>query len=203
MYTKDLTSLLQLLSVSDQSGVLHVEPPEIAGEVWRGYLTLVAGNVMACQVRQVEDGRILLDGPEALRWLIGLGGLSWRLDEGHEAPQPATVVPPPAQSLRPGQSGTDVPDTHPGGPGDSAQRVADAIRQQGQAARPNPLPGCPQRTGRGEMEGVSALILREQRAVFQLVDGRRTAEEIARLLRKSAAEVRGVLDDLFRQGRIE
>ncbi|GAC1354976.1 MAG: hypothetical protein NVS4B11_24920 [Ktedonobacteraceae bacterium] len=43
MYTKDLASLLNLLSVSEQSGVLHIEPPagEQVGEPWHALIQLV------------------------------------------------------------------------------------------------------------------------------------------------------------------
>ncbi len=82
MYTKDLARLLQLLSVSGQSGLLRLEPLLSDGdrEPWHAHLILVEGEVITCQVLSKVDGQELVSGSPALEWLKGLGVLSWSLE---------------------------------------------------------------------------------------------------------------------------
>jgi len=91
VYTKDLTGLLQLLSVSGQNGVLHIEPPEQQpGEIaWQGFIVLSQGKMQSCQVNAHTDGHLLIAGSDALNWLNNVGRLSWRLEE--EGKLPSTV----------------------------------------------------------------------------------------------------------------
>ena len=188
MYTKDLTSLLQLLKISDQSAVLHIEPLEIAGEPWYARLTLVGGDVKMCQILSVRDETLLADGPSALRWLTTLGRLSY--EEVQNQPRPAdTPSSLPQRQLPVSSEGESA----------STRAVSPFVRAVPESQRA----GKPQRTALGEREGVAAITGREYRQVFQLVDGHHTPEEIAGLLRKSPDRIRQVLADLYRQGRIE
>ncbi len=88
MYAHDLESLFQLLI--GQSGILHLEPAEDAGngELWHAYLLLAKGGVMTCDVRSKGNGRVLLSGSEAMAWLASAGSLSWSLEGPFQSSQP-------------------------------------------------------------------------------------------------------------------
>lgn len=190
MYTKDLNSLLQLLQVSEQSAVLHIEPPEITGEAWYARLTLVGGNVTMCQVLRMRDEVLLSNGPAALRWLTTLGKLSYE-EEKQSPPGLVQQLLPPS------------PQNHPPVSHDEEGLSAKTLQPFIQAVQENRRAGKPRRTALGEREGVVASIEREHRQVFLLVDGLHTLEEIAELLHKSPDRIRQVLADLYRQGLIE
>lgn len=187
MYTKDLTSLLHLLKLSEQSTILRVMPADQADEEWYALLSLVEGDVTRCHVLRARDKALLLEGPDALRWLTTLGRLAYEEVVSSSGPtrslSPAPQRPPPVPPPS-GQRGTTRP----------------PFNQAGQA---NVRGARPTRTARGEQEGVAAIAGREHRQVFLLVDGMHTPEEIADVLRKSPDHVRQLLMDLYRQGRIE
>ncbi len=70
------------------------------GEPWRARLSLVEGHVVACHVHSQVDGRRLLSGDEALRWLARWGQreLAWSLKvfTPHQtAPSPVLRSAPP------------------------------------------------------------------------------------------------------------
>ncbi len=188
MYTKDLSSLLQLLKVSEQSAVLRIEPPEITGEAWYARLTLIGGDVMMCQIRRVRDEALLAEGPDALHWLTTLGRLSY--EEIQNLPRPVETPSSPLQRQLPVSN-------------DGGQVSGEVLRPFMRAVQENIRAGKPQRTALGEREGVVTIMGREHRQVFLLVDGRHTPEEIAGLLHKSPDRIRQILADLSRQGRIE
>ena len=106
MNTNDFASLLWVLKMSRQNGVVHVELPKAErtemGEMWRAHLHLVEGHVAACHVLNLVDGRKLLSDDEALRWLAGWGQreLAWSreaftLHKTAPRPAPADPLPPP------------------------------------------------------------------------------------------------------------
>jgi hypothetical protein len=219
VYTKDLASLLQLLSVSEQSGVLHLEPlgPVGAGEAWHAKLILAAGEIISCEVLSIRDGRVLFGGPEAVQRLTDIGALSWSLEEEPEiatylrpSSQPAAGSSPqesprtmglssdPVSNIesRPGPSPAqpympDLAATGPvGGPAPPAQ------------SRPSGVP-IPRRTVRGEHTAVDSSWPREHRLVLALADGHRSADEIAALIHKTPVVVAQVLSDLESMGFIE
>ncbi len=220
MYTKDLASLLQLLSVSGQSGILHLEPlGSVAGsEPWRAQLVLTAGEIISCDVLSKIDGRVLLGGSEALQRLTGMGALSWNLEEGTGA------APSLRQSSRPvagspqelsrnvGLSSDPRPNIE-SGPGPSpAQPNRPDLAATGPVGGPVPPafaqgrpPGVPipRHTVRGEHAVVDSSWPREHRLVLALVDGHRTADEIAALIHKAPDAVAQVLSDLESMGFIE
>ncbi|GAC1620689.1 MAG: hypothetical protein NVS4B11_13060 [Ktedonobacteraceae bacterium] len=189
MYTKDLTSLLQLLKVSEQSMVLHIEPPEITGEAWYARLTLVGGDVTMCQILRVGDEALLINGPRALRWLTTLGRLSYEEQKQSPSRLVQQLLPPPQRQ---------PPVSH-----NVEQLNAKAMPPFIRAVQESRHVGKPQRTARGEREGVAVITGREHRLVFLLVDGFHTPEEIASLLHKSPERIRQVLADLYHQDLIK
>ncbi len=191
MYTKDLASLLQLLSVSGQSGILHLEPlGSVAGsEPWRAQLVLTAGEIISCDVLSKIDGRVLLGGSEALQRLTGMGALSWNLEESGPRPNiESGPGPSPAQPNR--------PDLAAAGP------VSGPVPPVFAQGRPPGVP-IPRHTVRGEHAVVDSSWPREHRLVLALVDGHRTASEIAALIHKAPDAVAQVLSDLESKGFIE
>jgi hypothetical protein len=220
VYTKDLASLLQLLSVSGQSGILHLEPLGSVGvsEAWHAQLVLTAGEIISCDVLSKIDGRMLLGGSEALQRLTGMGALSWNLEEGtgtapylHRSSQPVAGSP---QELprNVGLSSDPIPNIG-SGPGPSpAQPYGPGPAATGPVGGPAPPafaqgrpPGVPipRHTVRGEHAVVDSSWPREHRLVLALVDGHRTADEIAALIHKTPGAVAQVLSDLESMGFIE
>ena len=220
MYTKDLASLLQLLNVSGQSGILHLEPLGSVGanEAWHAQLVLTAGEIISCDVLSKIDGRLLHGGPEALQRLTGMGALSWNLEEGtgvapylRQSSRPVAASPQGA----PGNVGlsSDPRPNIESGPGPSpAQPYGPDLAATGPVGGPVPPafaqgrpPGAPvpRRTVRGEHAVVDSSWPREHRLVLALVDGHRTAGEIAALIHKAPDAVAQVLSDLESMGFIE
>jgi len=96
VYTKDLARLLQLLSVSGQSGLLRLEPlePDRERESWHAHLILAEGEVITCHVLSKVDGHELASGSAALESLKGLGALSWSLEEMPDPGMKPSQAPP-------------------------------------------------------------------------------------------------------------
>lgn len=179
MRTKDLTSLLQLLQVSERSGLLTVEPPELSeGEQWQGQFLLTQGNVRSCLIRSKGDGRVLLQGADALRWLTRQGRLEWWMEE-----QTASVDPPASRALPPPSS---------------AQRPDSIV-----PVPPRQTAGIPRRTPQGIASKGSEAWPRDYRHVLSLVDGRRGPEEIGRMLGKPVKSIERILRDLVAAGFVE
>lgn len=174
MYTKDFASLLELLSVSGQSGMLIVEQPEYEGIPWQAQLTLVEGKVTSCLLCNKVAGRVLLRDAEVTRWLSAQGKLYWRLEE---------IAQNQAEQL---SQATVSPSTDTVFPAQPAPRFITA----------------PYRTPRGMQVAMDRSWSREHRLVFALVDGRRTIAEIAALLHKPPEQVVQVLNDLRAGGLI-
>lgn len=76
MYTNDLTGLLRMLEETRANGVISTEGTG-PGEPWQAQLTLIEGKVTACHVRGSVNGRNLLTGGEAIRWLESSAYLTW------------------------------------------------------------------------------------------------------------------------------
>lgn len=183
MYTKDITFLLRVLGSSKQSGVLLVEGPGPDESPWLGQFQLDKGMVLSCAVLDKASARVVLKNEEALQWLTARGKLKWHLQE-EGMPPPA----PPPRLLPPGK---------------------DTSREDAITAGPPPLPptksllrAVPQRTLTGITAPANALVSREHRQVYALVDGQRTIEEIAQLLHRSPEFIIGIVQDLHAQGFI-
>ncbi|QBD76568.1 hypothetical protein EPA93_11370 [Ktedonosporobacter rubrisoli] len=187
MYTKDLIKLLQLLEVSQQSGLLVIGRE---GESWQAFVLLQAGHVLACQIDDLRQGRGVICGARALGWLGQRGALEWRLEKQavqQEVLLSASFLQPDSQREEPS-------------PSTEAKLWGGAHRQISSPHSPSSLPRVPYRIG--TTVGGSGLRSREARQIFALVDGKRTPEDIARLLHKSLHEIVPVLREMERLGLI-
>lgn len=219
--TKDLANLLQFLQTSRQSGDLIVEP-QVQGEIsWQGQLRLVNGQVMACQVRRKIDGRVLLADNEALRWLINPqhGKLEWSLKDDTLLPDTFLPLLPTDSSTenrqRNGNTGPSFPivQYHDISPvmqyNETRQNSYTTTSNKEQDLNTFPstqsenFAGFPKRTEQRNRASESILSSRDHRQVFSLIDGNRTAEEIARLLHKNPELIFRVLSDLRTAGMLE
>jgi hypothetical protein len=180
VYTKDFASLLQLLDISQQSGTLFVERE---GEAWQARLQLREGELLSCFIVGVPDGHLLLSGTQAVDWLSRRGELQWRLEELQKLPESSSDVPSrPSPGLPQGTRQQGLQPPYPSMP--SAPRASRLIpRRIGQPAN-------------------IFLWSRDTRHVFALIDGVRSLEEIAALLRKSPEEVFPLFRELAASGFI-
>jgi hypothetical protein len=199
--TKDLASLLRLLQLSGQSGMLFVRPPEENdGEAWVAQCQLDDGIVTMCRIIAKSDGRVVMSNEAALQWLMRLGTLQWLLDEKsipQENPVPRQITQSektPIQSLE--QSGQ-----HPLSPWSPVSAQREGSRVERSPANPPVSQSVPTRTSRmwrGTESGV-----REHRQVWLLVDGQHNIEEIAQLLHKPLLVIVKILADLKSGGFIQ
>jgi hypothetical protein len=182
VYTKDLTFLLRLLQTSKQNGTLYVESSEqngSGGGIWQGQFQLANGMVISCLVRNKTDEQVLFTNEEAVVWLTRQGRLEWHVEDGTQA-RDSRLLPHPQyeedQREEPRSEGIEV--------------------VQSSLVHNKQLRSIPIRTIRGNTALMSAFTSREQLQVFALVDGRRTIEEIVRLLHKHPDAVIRILLDL-------
>lgn len=206
--TRDLANLLQLMQTSRQSGDLIIEAPADGETSWQGRLRLVDGQITLCQVRAKTDGRFLLRDSEAVRWLISSerGKLQWSLEESSPLPETfLPILPTTADAGRDEHNNINKSDPYPIVPNNSNARNtylplrnnADASRSYSNANEQNIQPGVIlKRTELGNKAPGLVLSSRDLRQVFALVDGRRTVEEIVRLLHKSPDSVVRLLNEL-------
>jgi hypothetical protein len=168
--------------------MLYVEAAgqnETAEENWQGQFQLENGLVLSCLVCAKTDGQILLVNDEAIRWLTAQGRLEWQIEElTSQANQ--FLLPPPQYPART----REQPDTTPAIP---ALPVASWEKQ---------YKGVPIRAIQGNNAPLSAFSSREERQVYALIDGRRSVEEVIRLLHKPPELVMRVLQDLQAKGFI-
>ena len=162
MYTSSLTELLQVLRAAQATCTIFTGGPE-AGEPWQAELTLSQGQVTSCQVRQSEDGQLLLQDSAALQWLASQGSRSW-----DQVSNPPRLVLP----TRP------TPQEEP--------LMPEAV---------------PQRLEVLEL-AESRTWSRKQRQVFGLIDGTRSIERIAMILRQPLDLVQDLVRDLQARGAI-
>jgi hypothetical protein len=155
------------------------------GEPWQARLSLVEGHVVACHVHSQVDGRRLLSGDEALRWLAHWGQreLAWTLKvfTPHQTvphPAPAGLLPP-ARNVAP------------------PQRVSQPAGLILPARQVTP----PQRIEQAE-QGVDSSWPRKHRQIFALVDGKRSVGHIAAILKQSPEVVEGIVNELQSLGVI-
>ena len=185
MYTKNLASVLQVLNLSRQNGVLQINPLQGSDTVWYAFLILNNGIATGCQIVS-DTGTLLRDGPEALLWLTSQNELSWSLALPGSSPSRESSSILSQQNYRGNTHATE--DT-------AFARILPT--QTGTAT------GKLRRTALGKQLGSNAIQSRTQRHIFNLIDGRKTPEEIAELLHKTPTEVRQVLNDLYIRGFIE
>ena len=79
-YLLDIETLLLFLSSRRQSGEVSTDLKRFPGIAYKGpchaSITLIEGKVISCIV-QDQEGRILVDGENALQGLKGMGQLDW------------------------------------------------------------------------------------------------------------------------------
>jgi hypothetical protein len=201
--TKDLASLLRLLQLSGQSGMLFLRPPEENdGEAWVAQCQLDEGIVTMCRIIMKSDGRVAMTNEPALQWLMHLGTLQWWLDEKQIAQANSTSWPttqaekPTTQPLGP----TEWPAPAPWSPV-SAQ--SEGSRVERSAANLPASQVVPVRTLRRWQATEGDGIMREHRQVWLLIDGQRDVEEIAQLLHKPLLAVMKTLAELRSNGFIQ
>ena len=183
VYTKDLTFLLRLLLTSKQSGVLFVEScgqNGSDGSSWQGQFQLDNGVVALCLVRSKTDGQVLFTNEEAVLWLTRQGRLEWHMGEDAQSEDVLLPSLPHYEESRREQP---------------LQEVMQSPLVQSKQSK-----GIPLRTVRGNTAPVNTFATREQLQVFALVDGRRTIEEIVRLLHKQPDAVIRILQELQTMG---
>ncbi len=212
MNTNDFVSLLWILNMSRQNGVVHVELPKAKriemGEPWRARLHLVEGRVVACYVHSQVDGRRLLSDDEAMRWLARWGQreLAWSLEvftlyqtAPHPVlrPAPAGLLPPVrhvAPPQRASQPAGLFPPARYGSPPHHSAQPAGLLPAARQDAPPQRIVQVGQ--------GVISSWPRKHRQVFALVDGKRSAGQIAAMLKLPPAVVEEIINDLQSLGVI-
>ena len=208
MNTNDFASLLWILKMSRQNGVVYVELPKAQraekGEPWRARLHLVEGHVVACHVHSQVDGRRLLSDDGAMRWLARWGQreLAWSLEvfalhQTTSHPAPAGLLPPP-RSVAPPQRASQPADLPP------PARYGSPPRHSAQSAGLLPPAGLvtpPQRSLQAE-QGVISAWPRKHRHIFALVDGKRSVGQIAAMLKLPPAVVEAIVNDLQSLGVI-
>ncbi len=175
--------------MSRQNGVVLLELREVkdipASEPWRTYLYLVEGKAIACRIYSKKDGITLLANEEAMRWLatwreykFAWKALTPELSRSLlflEQPSSQQGLLPPPQRVAPVQHLNEVPSAS-----------SDTIPQRLVSAEQNVMRSLP----------------RNHRRVFALVDGKRSVEKIAAMLKLSSKTVEEILSDLFRGGAI-
>jgi hypothetical protein len=174
------------------------------GEPWQARLSLVEGHVVACYVHSQVDGRRLLSGNEALRWLAHWGQreLAWTLkvftpQQTVPHPAPAGLLPP-ARNVAPPQrvsqpADLPTPARYDSPPHHSAQPAG--LILPATQVRP------PQRIEQAE-QGVISSWPRKHRQIFALVDGKRSVGHIAAILKQSPEVVEGIVNELQSLGVI-
>jgi len=206
--TNDFASLLWILDMSRQNGVVHVELPGAQrtekGEPWRARLNLVEGYVVACHVHSQVDGRRLFSDGEAMRWLASWGQreLAWSLEvftlhQTTPHPAPAGLLPPP-RPVAPPQRASQPADLPP------PARYGSSPRHSAQLAgllAPASLVTPPQRSVQAE-QGVISSWPRKHRQIFALVDGKRSVGQIADMLKLHPAVVEEIVNALQSLGVI-
>ncbi|MFL5627438.1 MAG: hypothetical protein ACJ788_17820 [Ktedonobacteraceae bacterium] len=191
MYTKDLASLLSLLSVSGQSGILLIEPAESGKNEWQAQLSLQEGVVTTCSLINKADGRNLLGGKAVIDLLTQSGALLWILEE---SPGPSGLPSRPG-ALPQEQKNVPTPSPPLGVIGQPGGMHAQP-RREGAS-------NIPRRTALGAVTPIDGAWPREYRVVFAMIDGRHSSEELASLLHRSLDEVNYVLQQLRVMGLID
>ncbi|WP_376794968.1 hypothetical protein [Thermogemmatispora sp.] len=175
MYTKDFASLLQLLSLSQQSGTLIVLR---RGEPWQASLQLQRGRPLSCIIISLADGRLLMSGAQAIDWLASRGELQWHLAEEEQG---GPVRSTSAASAR-----------QPGAGERLAGSSSSPALEKGFQLVPRRLLQTPALSSWS----------REERLIFALIDGSRTVAEIAHLLRRSPERITSILLFMVQRGII-
>lgn len=181
MNVNDLTSLLWILKMSRQSGIVLIEllgRKETETSVpWQACLQLIVGKAVSCRIYSKIDGRVLFPDEEAMHWLIRWEKreFAWMALTPEQArallllhqPSQVALLPPPKR-----QEGNIIP---PGRGTAIPQPLTLAMRSWP----------------------------RNHRRVFALIDGKRSVEQIATLLKLSPKSIEAILKDLSTMGFLQ
>lgn len=203
--TDRLANVIQVLQLGQKTGVLSVER-NTGPNFEQGLLTLVNGQIIQASVGQRQ-------GQDALAWLGSWGPCRFSFSAEQRSVMTGTTGPMPALGPRTESGyGSPLPTTTPG-PGYPPQtpfpRTTGNLRGSGPLSGPLPSPAwntTPYRTCQIE-EGMLAIeqvsLSRAHRRLFLLIDGRRTFQELVRLVSHEPAEVHRLLKDLERVGVVQ
>jgi hypothetical protein len=172
MRTKDFGSLLQLLQLSQQSGLLLVTSSE---EAWQARLQLQEGIPKSCHIMLLPNMAVVMSGQKAIEWLAHRGELEWFLEELADPPEKKPVFSTPDVKRSERQPLSDAATSSSVFSMRVPYRLTHAIDQSWS---------------------------REVKRAFALIDGKRTVETIAALLGKRVEEMRPILHQLVSKGLI-
>ena len=189
MYIVKLTQLLRAFYISEQNGIVHLEPLHTTvEEPWTAYLHMHHGEVASCFVHNRNDGRILLESTKALQWLDTKEGFVWTLDA------PVPQVSQMSSALL--HTASNAKDTELNSPNMLYHAEANQYRQTPlpvQQVAPEWIEAMiPQRV----QENIPVTWPRVYTRIFALIDGQRSGEQIAALLHISPERVHLILRDL-------
>jgi hypothetical protein len=174
-----LRDLLELIQARRQSGLLSVERFEDE--------RFEEGNIYFEQGRPVHIRAGDLSGEEALAWLAGWKQVYFSFSKGVLLPGRQALAPPGDVAAQPGQ---DVP---------RGSRAGDEKRMVAPVSAPGGMAGLVPQKLKHDQSVLSLPLTRPQRAIYLLVDGRRTIADLARCTRKSVLEVLRLLNELQEQ----
>jgi hypothetical protein len=198
--TKDPVNLLQLLHTARKSGELFVRPLEWQNGIsWQAWFQLLDGQIVSCLIRNEVSGQILLRNHGAMHWLFNSqhGNLEWMLKEATQTPAPLLLLPTYSSSKRDEYNYNDTLDVRtPIQYNEDNSHISQVVHKE-------QLEIVCRRTVQSKYTPTDILSSREQLQIFSLVNGHRTAAEIARLLHKSPDVILHVLNDLHTIGLIE
>lgn len=186
--TESLARLLQLLDVAAQSGILSLEPtPGYPAEIWQAQLTLLEGKVIRCLAWRKSDGALIYQGGAIPPWLFQQRELQWWLDKTQRQP-----LPHPTQPERSGGTAPKLKAL----PAQSQETSPAARSGYGRIVPRRIHPNWQGFTGRPPWT-------RDHRQVLLLIDGQKTAQEIATLLHKPYERIHALLEELRSGGIID
>jgi hypothetical protein len=180
-----------MLKLSRQGGTLHIDPLEGSGATWHALLTITNGIVTECQIMS-QEGTHVNDGPDSLQWLLSQNELTWKLTPPEVSPRAHEISPARFQQNH-SRKTRDM----------DAALERKTARQETFLSSIETFSDRPQHTTLGDESGVHVIVSRKHRQVFNLVDGRKTPEEIAVILHRTPTEVRQILSDLHMRGLIQ
>lgn len=195
--TDRLANVIQVLQLGHKTGRLLVERNEGSG-LEQGVITFVHGQILQANVNQYQ-------GPDALSWLKSWGNCRFAFSIEPEGEGAGRM---PIEPLRPT---THAPTTTPLSAISTGQlplpdAVTRASNRPGGQRNTTGWLTTPYRTRQIE-EGIHLIekmgLARTHRRLFLLIDGKRSVQELTRLMTQEPAEMQKLLHDLERTGVIQ
>ena len=199
--TDRLVSVIQSIQMAQGNGVLTVRRGE-GGTLEAGSIVFVNG-----QVRQTIAGR--RNGANALNWLSTWGQCRYSFASTDvRQTQPLNVVPSTNENAA-HPTTRDLKTLIPSSPADRQSEPLQSVSGSTWERRPPPPPAqtaitfYPIQPLEAALRSISLNRLsRSHRQLFLLIDGQRSAQELARLAGKNEQDLRALLHDLERIGVI-